>query len=237
VLQQQHDAQITVARGQMLFVAGGAGMLPVYASRYRSLGVLYQPGFIRLLLVNNVPQSPLHRHQRYTAVTHLPVGPDTAMRHVLEALRTTDDDLTRCSLGRTLLVMTKVLVQRVGSSTQSASSGKALVSFQAACAYLQEHLAEPISRSDVGRFLKLHPNHISRLFQQFADRPFAQYLLQLRLDEARRLLRRAELNIAQVADTCGFASANYFIRCYRKAYGHPPGQQADRGAQSSSIAQ
>jgi AraC-like DNA-binding protein len=235
-LQQQHDAQITVARGQMLFVAGGAGMVPVYASRYRSLGVLYQPGFIRLLLVNNVPQSPLHRHQRYTAVTHLPAGPDTAMRHVLEALRTADDDQARCSLGRTLLVMTHVMVQCVGASTESPTSGKALVSFQAACAYLQEHLAEPISRSDVGQFLKLHPNHISRLFQQFADQPFAQYLLQLRLDESRRLLRRADLNITEVADACGFTSANYFIRCYRKTYGYPPGQQADRAVQGTGIA-
>ncbi|MBQ6470895.1 MAG: helix-turn-helix transcriptional regulator [Victivallales bacterium] len=43
-----------------------------------------------------------------------------------------------------------------------------------------------------------------------------------RMDKAVRLLREGELSVGQVADACGYAGANYFIRQFRKKNGVTP---------------
>jgi len=230
----QQVTELSVTPGQGVYVQPEAGMEPVIESRYKALGVLYQPNFIRLLLVENQFGLIQKKHPRYTAVTHLPTGPDSAMEHVLDAMKLATNPIVQRSLVQTLLAMTLALMEHNESQPHIKMQGKSQVNFQAACQYLSEHLDEPIGRSDVGSFLKLHPNHISRLFQRFADQTFGQYLLQLRLERARLWLRRVDLNIAEVSKECGFGSANYFIRCYRQSYGYPPGQQKDRGIDTSA---
>jgi len=49
-----------------------------------------------------------------------------------------------------------------------------------------------------------------------------KYLQNLRLDEARRLLKTGNLPVSQVARACGFKSGSYFIRLFRKKTGLSP---------------
>lgn len=50
-----------------------------------------------------------------------------------------------------------------------------------------------------------------------------QYLQHLRLEEAMRLLRGAEMrSVTDIAFACGFNSSQYFANAFRRRFGHPP---------------
>jgi transcriptional regulator GlxA family with amidase domain len=50
----------------------------------------------------------------------------------------------------------------------------------------------------------------------------------MRLQRSRELLKVPGMNVSQVARACGYTDPNYFIRCYRDAYGHTPGAGVKR---------
>nr|MBQ4318799.1 helix-turn-helix transcriptional regulator [Clostridia bacterium] len=49
-----------------------------------------------------------------------------------------------------------------------------------------------------------------------------EYLLQIRLSKARDLLLVSDLSIEEVADSCGFSSANYFRTAFKRTLGVSP---------------
>ncbi|MFD2879213.1 response regulator [Paenibacillus rhizoplanae] len=65
-----------------------------------------------------------------------------------------------------------------------------------------------------------------RLFQQHFQKEmkmtFVSYLLQIRLEAAKELLRATELKAFEIAERIGFADPNYFSFCFRKKYGQSP---------------
>ena len=52
--------------------------------------------------------------------------------------------------------------------------------------------------------------------------PPKRLLLEMRLDEARRLLRATTMPVTTVAFELGFPSSQHFATCYRKRFGHAP---------------
>ena len=55
----------------------------------------------------------------------------------------------------------------------------------------------------------------------FPESP-AEYLLNLRMQEARQLLRITSLRIYEVADACGYPNVIYFSRVFAKSNGMTP---------------
>jgi AraC-like DNA-binding protein len=49
-----------------------------------------------------------------------------------------------------------------------------------------------------------------------------EYILQLRLNKAKSLLQEGKKSIEEIANLCGFSSANYFGLIFKKAVGLSP---------------
>jgi len=62
-----------------------------------------------------------------------------------------------------------------------------------------------------------------------------QYQKQLRLQEARSLLRNERKDVATVSRRVGYESASQFSREYSRLFGHPPVDEISNG-NSSAIA-
>ena len=123
------------------------------------------------------------------------------------------------SAGECLLIAARELL---ALPPPAEAASKARFTWQAAADFMAENLQRPLSRKDVARYLRVHPNHLSRLFAEFSDEPFSVYLQNRRLERARLLLADPRLDIAEVARLCGFSSANYFIRVFRQRTGRTP---------------
>ena len=87
---------------------------------------------------------------------------------------------------------------------------------------MEEHLEEPLPRSDLARRTGLSTRQLERLFRKYLGRTPTRYYQELRLYRARTLLTQTSLSVLDVALACGFVSASHFSKCYRDFFGVPP---------------
>lgn len=90
---------------------------------------------------------------------------------------------------------------------------------------MEANLEEPLSSDDLAHHVGVSRRHLERLFKKQLDQVPSQYYLELRLEQARQLLRTTELPVLDVAGRCGFASASYFSTAYRNHYQLTPREE------------
>lgn len=91
-------------------------------------------------------------------------------------------------------------------------------------AYLDAHLAEPLTPREVGRACGVSERQLFRDFSA-SGVTFAGELRHKRLHLAARLLVEDQgIQIAQVAEQCGFGCSQSFSRAFREAFGISPRQ-------------
>ena len=72
--------------------------------------------------------------------------------------------------------------------------------------------------------LGVTPTHLSRVCRRVSGRPALDILTDRRHFEAKRLLSDTRMQISQIAQNCGFASAAYFTRAFRARTGQSPSE-------------
>lgn len=88
---------------------------------------------------------------------------------------------------------------------------------QTAQAILQEEYAYLESLEELAFRLELHPAYFSRLFKEKTGLSPQQYLNDVRLEAACKLLLSSpSLSNEEIAQLCGYANANYFAKVFRK---------------------
>ena len=87
---------------------------------------------------------------------------------------------------------------------------------------MRARLAENLSLHDLAAAVGLSESQFLRAFKARTGSPPHRYLVGLRIDHARRLLRTTELPIAQVATACGFAHQEHLTRVMRARLGTTP---------------
>ncbi len=93
---------------------------------------------------------------------------------------------------------------------------------EAALAFLEGHLAEPLSLRRVAEHLHFSPSYVARRFQRELGESVGEYVLRRRLELAGSYLLHTELAVSQIAELCGFRSPYYFSTRFRERYGCTP---------------
>ena len=89
--------------------------------------------------------------------------------------------------------------------------------------YIHAHQSESIALADLSRVAALSPFHLHRVFARETGLPPHGYLIQVRINRARELLRRG-LAPADVALLTGFADQSHLTRHFRRRVGVTPGR-------------
>lgn len=91
--------------------------------------------------------------------------------------------------------------------------------------YLQEHYHESdITLEKVSYYLHISPNYFSTIFKKETRVTFINYLTQLRMDSAKRLLRTTNLKTFEIAQSVGYSEPNYFSYCFKKNFNVSPSE-------------
>jgi AraC family transcriptional regulator len=90
--------------------------------------------------------------------------------------------------------------------------------------YIDTHLDSPLRLTDMADCAGYSPSHFSRLFQQTFQTTPHRFVLELRIDRAKALLRQGEHSIFDIALLCGFQTQQHFARIFRRLVGIAPGQ-------------
>ncbi|MBU9743288.1 response regulator [Lachnospiraceae bacterium ASD3451] len=88
--------------------------------------------------------------------------------------------------------------------------------------YIEKHYAEPVSLEDICAQVDLSYHYFSGLFKQETGVNITDYLIQVRIDHAKRLLKDTTKNISEIAELCGYSDARHFSRLFAKRVGIKP---------------
>jgi len=89
--------------------------------------------------------------------------------------------------------------------------------------YIEAHLAEPLTISQLAQQAHLSEYHFARMFSQSFGVTPRQYVLERRIEKARELVCQSSLPLAAIALECGFANQAHFTRLFRRNLGNTPG--------------
>lgn len=90
--------------------------------------------------------------------------------------------------------------------------------------YVKQHFQEDITLVNVAEELNVSLFYLSKLFRKHTDTNFTEYLTQLRVDHAKKLLAEGEMSIKEVAYAAGFNSQSYFSKIFKKYAGVAPSE-------------
>jgi AraC-like DNA-binding protein len=95
--------------------------------------------------------------------------------------------------------------------------------------FLTENFSRKLSVAEMAAVCGLSTSHFARAFSRTFGKSPHQYVLDLRLDHAERLLSDGRMSIADVAHQCGFASQSHLTTMMKKHRDMTP-MQAQAGA-------
>ncbi len=91
--------------------------------------------------------------------------------------------------------------------------------------YLHEHLADAVSLGDLATAAGLSRYHLIRMFSRTRGLTPYAYLIQIRIEEAKRLIRHGHAPAA-AAQVTGFSDQSHLTRAFHRLTGMTPGRYA-----------
>jgi AraC-like DNA-binding protein len=90
--------------------------------------------------------------------------------------------------------------------------------------YIQENYGNPIACEDIAGFLQYSASYVRYIFRKEGDTSVQAKINEVRLQNAKRLLRSTDMSITEVAYAVGFSDSNYFSSFFKKQTGKTPRQ-------------
>ena len=88
--------------------------------------------------------------------------------------------------------------------------------------YLKEHYQEDISLDLLADRYYLNPSYLSRMFKQCMGIGLTDYLIELRMENAKKLLLTGKYKVYEISQMVGYKSDKYFFRVFKSYTGQSP---------------
>jgi two-component system, response regulator YesN len=88
--------------------------------------------------------------------------------------------------------------------------------------YVQTHLGEKISLTEVADHLHLNSSYFSRMYKKETGEGFVEYVTRVKMEKAIELLDHSIKSVEHIAFDLGFDSKSYFLKTFKKYYGLSP---------------
>lgn len=84
--------------------------------------------------------------------------------------------------------------------------------------YMNKNLSSKIKRKTFSVQLGLSEDYLTKIFKAELGLGLWEYLNIFRLDKAKKLLIKTDLSVSKISSMCGFESASYFNKAFKKFY-------------------
>jgi AraC-like DNA-binding protein len=102
---------------------------------------------------------------------------------------------------------------------------------------IEQHLGDQrLSVAFLAARIGCTADYLSDRFHEEAGERLSAYINRCRIEQARRLLDGTNLNVSEIARACGYASAGYFSRRFRRETGVTPSGHRSRASDLSAAA-
>lgn len=104
-----------------------------------------------------------------------------------------------------------------------------------AITYVTTDLSTDLSLKALSCRLNVTPSYLSSLFRKEMDMTLTDYVNQQRIAHAQYLLQGTNTPIKSIAQQCGIADLNYFVRIFKRITGVTPKSYRDKAADSQQM--
>jgi len=106
---------------------------------------------------------------------------------------------------------------------------------QTAMYYIKNNYKEDISLHDIAKYSEITPSYLSGLFKREVGIPISEYVMNLRIEKAKKLLAESEKKVFQIAVEVGFHNIKYFGRAFRERVSMCPVEYRESARQGKSL--
>ncbi len=106
----------------------------------------------------------------------------------------------------------------------SSGAGKTIEKINIACSYIIENCENELTLESTADYIGFSACYFSRIFKQFTNYNFVEYLTLQRIKRAQLLLSDSDMTITEISYQAGFKSISTFNRVFRQYKGCSPGE-------------
>ncbi|WP_261305607.1 response regulator transcription factor [Paenibacillus andongensis] len=88
--------------------------------------------------------------------------------------------------------------------------------------FISSNLSRDISLTDAAALVHLNPSYLSQLFKQQTGGKFVDYVIEMRMEEAKKLLIKTSLRVSEISERLGYGDISYFSSTFKKLIGCSP---------------
>ncbi|MFD9739024.1 AraC family transcriptional regulator N-terminal domain-containing protein [Umezawaea sp. NPDC059074] len=165
-------------------------------------------------------------------------APPELLDPIVRLLRLLDhpDDLRVLAPGLRREVLWRLVTGEQGALVrQIGTADSALAHISRAVRWLREHYDEPVHVPSLAERANMSVSTFHRHFRSATSMTPIEFRRQIRLREARVLLRARATNVAEVGYLVGYESASQFNREYQRTFGTSPGRDAARSGGEAEL--
>ena len=121
-------------------------------------------------------------------------------------------------------LLNAMLLIAIGSEQKKQMHNAQDVSFNSILRYVHENFAKSPSLDEISAFSGYQKNYFCDLFKKKTTMTYVEYLTAYKINYSKKLLKVTNKTIKEIAQECGFNSANNFIREFKRKNNITPKQ-------------
>jgi len=88
--------------------------------------------------------------------------------------------------------------------------------------FIERNWHKRVCLHDASKIIELTPKYLSRIFKGHTGFGFNEYVLKVKIREAKKLLKRTAMNIEDISDHLGYQNPESFVKAFKKLAGRTP---------------
>jgi AraC-like DNA-binding protein len=108
------------------------------------------------------------------------------------------------------------------NSFHTVASPKSELRINKVCLFIQHNFTNKIALKEVADLLYMTESNFCKFFKKATGKTYSDYVNEIRINEASRLLVQSEKSINQISYACGFETLSYFNRVFFRKKGTTP---------------
>ena len=89
--------------------------------------------------------------------------------------------------------------------------------------FIEDNIFNPISVKDIASYMYLSDKQVCRIIKENRGMSTKEFIMKLKLQKAKELLKESSLPVKQISQSLGFSSEYYFSQFFKREEGYPPG--------------
>jgi YesN/AraC family two-component response regulator len=103
--------------------------------------------------------------------------------------------------------------------------------------FITKNYEKRITLQDVARLINLTPTAFCRFFKLRTNKTFSQFLIEVRINQACKMLSNGNFNVTETFFSCGYNNSSNFHRHFRQHTGLTPSEYKDQVLKKPQVAQ